>query len=307
MNRDVLRADILESLERYEEANGALPGITQPGHRAAFVAQLADSRRRTLYFEELLQRPPSPGRADPADKGFDPVRAAIYHERAGNRDEAFWFVFLFVHFGKNRRSGWHLIADIYGRLGDGAVWSWDAVSTDVDAFRIWIDDHSDEIMGRQPRRGFGNHRKYETLKPTADGPGAVVASYVNWVGASGHDVRVAEATKDATTPYEAFDALYDSVLAVHRFGRTAAFDYCSTLAKLDFIAAEPNELCLSGATGPLTGARLLLAPPGESPRPKALEEQLAPLRGELDVGFDVLEDALCNWQKSPAEFKPFRG
>jgi hypothetical protein len=34
---------------------------------------------------------------------------------------------------------------------------------------------------------------------------------------------------------------------------------------------------------------------------------LVPLREELDVGFDVIEDALCNWQKSPAEFKPFRG
>ena len=39
----------------------------------------------------------------------------------------------------------------------------------------------------------------------------------------------------------------------------------------------------------------------------ALEAALTPLRAELNVGFDVLEDALCNWQKSPDEFKPFRG
>lgn len=307
MNRDALRADILGSLQRYEAANEVLPGIAQPQRRAAFVEQLVDSRRRTLYFEELLMRDPSAGRANPADRGFDPLRAAIFHDRAGNRDEAFWLVFLFVHFGKNRRSGWGLIADIYGRLGDGALWSWDAVSADAGAFRSWLDDHIDSIMSRKPHRGFGNHRKYESLKATDSGTGAVVESYVGWVGAAGHDIRIEDATRGETTPYGRFDALYRSVRGVRRFGRTAAFDYCSTLAKLSLAAVEPSAACLAGATGPLAGARLLLAPPGERPTPKILEERLTPLRAELDVGFDVLEDALCNWQKSPAEFRPFRG
>jgi Alpha-glutamyl/putrescinyl thymine pyrophosphorylase clade 3 len=38
-----------------------------------------------------------------------------------------------------------------------------------------------------------------------------------------------------------------------------------------------------------------------------LEDSAAALGHCLDVTFDVLEDALCNWQKSPARFKPFRG
>jgi Alpha-glutamyl/putrescinyl thymine pyrophosphorylase clade 3 len=123
----------------------------------------------------------------------------------------------------------------------------------------------------------------------------------------GHDARIAQITTGVTTRAERFEALYDSVRTVRRFGRTGAFDYCSTLAKLDFVAIEPSAACLAGATGPLAGARLLLSQPGQSLSPAALERMLTPLRAELDVGFDVLEDALCNWQKSPAEFKPFRG
>lgn len=308
MNRDVLRPGLVAALQRYEESNGALPGIVQPECRAALVEQLVDSVRRTLYFEYLLNLDVSPSRTDPASNAFDPLRAAIFQERAGNRDEAFWLVFLFVHFGKHRRSAWRLIADIYGRLNGGALWSWDAVAADINAFRWWLDDHVDSIKSLQPRRGFGNHRKYESLGAWSEnGTGAVVASYVDWVGAAGHDTRIAQVTKGATTSYERFDALYDSVHVVRRFGRTGAFDYCATLAKLGFVAVEPSAACLAGATGPLAGARLLLCHPGQSLSPTALERLLMPLRAELNVGFDVLEDALCNWQKSPDEFSPFRG
>ena len=34
---------------------------------------------------------------------------------------------------------------------------------------------------------------------------------------------------------------------------------------------------------------------------------LAKIEDSLGVGYDVLEDALCNWQKSPSVFMPFRG
>jgi Alpha-glutamyl/putrescinyl thymine pyrophosphorylase clade 3 len=127
MNRALLRAALTEALERYEEANGVLPGIVQPECRAALVGQLVDSVRRTLYFERLLNRPGGSSVADPMSVAFDPLRAAIFQERTGNRDEAFWLVFLFVHFGKHRRSDWLLIADVYGRLHRGPLWSWDAV------------------------------------------------------------------------------------------------------------------------------------------------------------------------------------
>ena len=32
-------------------------------------------------------------------------------------DEAFWLIFLYIHFSKNLYSGWRLLKDIYGSLG----------------------------------------------------------------------------------------------------------------------------------------------------------------------------------------------
>jgi Alpha-glutamyl/putrescinyl thymine pyrophosphorylase clade 3 len=308
MTRALLRARFTDALHDYEQANGALPGIAQPECRAALVEQLVASARRTQYFEHLLKRPGGPSVSDPSSVAFNPVSAAILQERAGNRDEAFWLVFLFVHFGKNRRSGWRLIADVYGRLGGGTLWSWEAVTADVNALRNWLDENVGVIQSLEPRRGFGNHRKYESLDAWNDsGTGAVIASYVEWVGASGHDPRIAQITSNATNPAQRFHALYQSVRDVRRFGRTGAFDYCSTLSKLGFVSIEPSAACLAGATGPLRGARLLLSQSDERLSPAALEAMLTPLRAELNVGFDDLEDALCNWQKRPDEFKPFRG
>jgi hypothetical protein len=308
MSRALLRARLADALRQYEQVNGALPGIAQPERRVALVEQLVASVRRTQYFEHLLNHARGSTVADPAAEAFNPLRAAILQERDGNRDEAFWLVFLFVHFGKHRRSGWRLIADIYGRLDSGTLWSWDAVTADVNAFRNWLHKNVDAIKSLEPRRGFGNHRKYESLGAWNDnGTGAVIASYVGWVGACGHDARIAQITTNATTPAHRFDALYESVRQVRRFGRTGAFDYCSTLSKLGFVSIEPNAACLDGATGPLTGARLLFSQPEERFSPAVLELMLTPLRAALNVGFDDLEDALCNWQKSPDEFKPFRG
>jgi len=309
MRRDLLRAKASDALERYERANGPLPGIVRTEHRASLVEQLVDSMRRTQYFERLRRESSGPDVADPSSVSFDALRAAVFHDRAGDRDEAFWLLFLFVHFGKNQRSKWHLIADVYGRLGDGAVWSWVAVSGDVSAFRRWLESNVEAIRSLRPERRFGNHRKYESLDAwSVNGTGAVVESYVDWVGANGHDARISQIVARSTTPAERFDTICTSLEKnVRRFGRTAAFDYCSTLEKLAFAPVEPNAAHLTGATGPLKGARLLLAKPGHGLSSSALETMLVPLRAELGVGFDVLEDALCNWQKSPASFRPFRG
>ena len=59
---------------------------------------------------------------------------------------------------------------------------------------------------------------------------------------------------------------------------------------------------------PFASARLLFT--GDemtSIGPADLDAWLIALDSDLDVGMQVLEDALCNWQKSPREFVPFRG
>lgn len=96
---------------------------------------------------------------------------------------------------------------------------------------------------------------------------------------------------------------------VHRFGRLGRFDYLTMLGKLGIAPIEPGSAYLwHNATGPLAGARLLFGG-ATSARlgARTLDARLEELDRHLEVGMQTLEDALCNWQKRPAEFVLFRG
>ncbi|MBO0876130.1 MAG: hypothetical protein J2P19_22350 [Pseudonocardia sp.] len=93
-----------------------------------------------------------------------------------------------------------------------------------------------------------------------------------------------------------------------RFGRTARFDYLTMLGKIGLAEVEPDCAHLVGSTGPQRGARLLLeGRKNGAPTAQLLEKRIASVQEALDISYDVLEDALCNWQKSPNSFVPFRG
>ena len=105
-----------------------------------------------------------------------------------------------------------------------------------------------------------------------------------------------------------FDYLYESMAAVKRFGRTARFDFLTMVGKLTLANIEPRTTYMEGATGPFAGGCLLFS--GSNTRRferPVLEELLVELGTELSVGMQVLEDALCNWQKEPGRFRRFRG
>ena len=267
---------------------------------------LIESIRRIEFVSRIRRRDITPARADPNAELFDPIRAAILHHRSGNLDEAFWLVFLFVHFGKNPKGGWRYARAVYGSLGASVFWDWPHVSRNPEAFQGWMALNHNRMRRDSVPGGFGNHRKYESLPQT----GAVVASYVAWVappqthmGLVRSVLRVAKGD-----PGKAFDELYRSMAVVERFGRTARFEYLAMIGKLGLAPIAPNSTYLSGSTGPVKGAKMLFDRV-DTPRltPKQLEVHLANLQQELGVGFQVLEDALCNWQKSPDVFKAFRG
>ncbi len=284
-----------------------LPGIRDVANREAFLEQLLESIHRVKFVAVLRGRKLSGLRADPNSELFDPLKAAILHQRQGNVEEAFWLVFVFVHFGKHVRAGWRYAREVYGRLGDAGRWDWASTSADPAGFRAWLHAHQGDLKSEGVPRGFGNHRKYESLDAySANGTGAVVASYVGWVNPpSTHHGMFEEAYRQAgRDPRKAFDHLYHSMEAVARFGRTARFDYLSMVGKLGLASIEPGSAYMKGSTGPVKGARLLF---GGHETEAALDSWLIELDAELKVGMQVLEDALCNWQKSPREFKPFRG
>ena len=297
-----------ERLNAFHHTTHNLPGIQPKARRDTFLAQVVESIRRVRYVAVMSERDVSKRRADPNDELFDPQKAAILFQRKGELDEAFWMVFLFVHFGKHSRSGWRYARKVYGRLGDVLYrWDWATTRADPEAFREWLDIHQDQIRVPGIPGGFGNHRKYQSLDAYSDvGTGAAFETHVQWIGPPRTHIELIEQALDRCNqnPRDTFRDLYESMNCVASFGRMARFDYLAILGMLGLATIEPDSTYMQGSTGPLVGARLLF---GLQHGATQLDRKLVELEAQLGVGMQVLEDALCNWQKSPDVFVPFRG
>jgi hypothetical protein len=219
-------------------------------------------------------------------------------------EEAFWLVFLAIHCGKNLKTKWRLAGELYG-ANEAVPWTWARVSADPQSYSDWVRDSHEKFSGL-----FGNHRKYESLKPGPRGTAAAVSSYVAWIkGVGSHADLIAQAQAQAQgNQRKAFALLYEEMKVVVRFGRTARFDYLTMLAKLGLAAIDADSTYMNEATGPKRGARLLFDGQIDSNTgSRELERRVAFLERHLGVGMQVMEDSLCNWQKSPNQYVQFRG
>ena len=301
-------------LFEFEKNKFSLPGIKNKYTRDTFIKQIIDSIRRVQYVFTICRRDINPDRADPTSEYFDPLKAAILFKRNDMPDEAFWLAFLSIHFGKNIKTGWHLVRDIYGGLGNTDHWTWDRTSSNPKLFKQWLADNYITLTTDGIPRYFGNHRKYETLNPESNSnTGAVIESYVNWIKpAESHTQFIQEYINNFGNDARVlFDELYKSMNIVKRFGRTAKFDYLTMVAKLGLVNIEPGLTYMRNSTGPIRGARLLFGGNINSNISyNSLEENLVQLESKLslgNIGMQVLEDALCNWQKNPSRYILFHG
>lgn len=294
---------ISRKLDEYESEFGELPGIVDPLARKVLLDQLIDSERRNSHFANLRSRLFISSVADPKSDDFDPLKGALFNWRAGDKDEAFWLIFIFIHFGKHPVSKWRFAREVYGRLGQDPIWSWPEISANTPEFRLWLGDNQAELLRRDQRRGFGNHRKYSSLRhDSARGTAAVFESYVEWVMSAGNHERLFHSHLQVD---DSFDALYRSMDSIVDFGRIAKFDYLMTLSRLNFLPIKPSHSYLQKATGPLVGAKLLLTDNSNQVDVRQLESATAVFSNFIGVSHDVTEDAICNWQKSPVRYVAF--
>jgi hypothetical protein len=297
-------AKIDGGLKSFHAGTRPLPGITRKNRQDALIEQFIESMRRIDFVRVISGRQISHLRADPASDLFDPIRAAAWHQQHGNIDEACWLVFLSVHFGQNLNTGWRLAQGVYGGRG-GGIWTWQRVSTAPRQFRVWLGANQTalKVAGK-----FGNHRKYESLDAQSPrGTGEAIESYVQWINPPRTHAQFLAAASAATgaNRRQTFDWLYRSMQEnVKRFSRLSCFDYLTMLGKLNLAPIEPGSVYMNGATGPFDGGKLLF---GGSPTREQLDVWLVELGDHLGVGAQVMEDAICNWQKSPDVFKRFRG
>lgn len=297
---------IEERLVSYSREHTALPGIARPENLSSLSGQFVDSIHRVQYVRQIRSRDVSPSRADPSDEMFDPLKAAEIYRRQGNIDEACWLVFLSTHFGKHLHTHWALMRNIYGALGE-SPWTWENATINPHALGDWIAANYSTLTTLPGQ--FGNHRKYESIRPGSKSfSGIIFSSYISWVsGYGGHQSLIDAASAEGRSPKAAFGWLYHH-MHVTRFGRLAKFDFLAMIGKLGLANIEPDSTYLGGTKGPLRGARLLFSGnPCANDSPRQLDGKLIGLAEFIGVGMQEMEDALCNWQKSPSRHLRFRG
>lgn len=284
-----------------------MPGIVQPVRLDCLIRQMVDSTRRIKYVLTVAHKNLYPSVADPTSNAFDPIKAAAWYLQNGNIDEASWLVFIATHFGRNKKTKWQLTKNIYGALGQQPEWSWLTIQNNVQGFRNWL--HLNSIQVKM-NANFGNHHKFQSINALQpNGTGHAFETYIDWVQSAGGHSHLFNAAlhKNGGDKRAAFMTLYMSMSQVASFGRTTKFDYLTMIGKLGIADIEPGSTFMDGATGPFSGARLLF---GTNTANRAtLNLWLESLENHLGLffGMQVLEDALCNWQKSPDNYIYFAG
>lgn len=283
-----------------------LPGIDLEESRHCFIRQLVDSIKRVKYLQIIAQRGSTNEAANPFNQGFNPFLASVWHLNNGNIDEAFWLVFLATHFGKHSVYGWAYLRSVYGRLNSTNIWSWERVCEDIENFKLWLHENNDVI---KPIGRFSNHRKFQSLDAYSPrGTGSTIESYVNWIGEEhSHTLFLERAIMEkGDDPKTLFRHLYNSMSVVIGFARLGKFDFLTNIGKLRLAPIIPDSTYMSGASGPKRGAIALF---GVKVGNNRYDEWFALMENhlELDFGMQVLEDAVCNWQKDKNNYIHFTG
>lgn len=287
-----------------------LPGIATAQQRHCWAEQIVSSLRRISYTDILLMRGVDAARCDPHSGIFDPVRGSLLYQRNGQLDEAVWLTFVLTHFGKHAVDAWKLAANVYGSFGVGPVWTFAQYAADPAGFESMLDAKSGQLANASISGSFSNHRKFQSKKPQAIAK--TFRTYYEWQTEFGgfRDRMIATHERVGQEPQAAFDALYKSMKGVFGFGggRLGRFDFLTMLGKLQLAPITPGSVYLDKATGPLAGARLLFFNNRDhNIIGRALEPRVDALDEILGVGKQVIEDSLCNWQKSPDAYVYFRG
>lgn len=302
--------EILERIAKSEEKLGPFLGLTTAKTRQCWTQQIISSLRRIAYIQTLHTRDIDPSRIDPHLSAFDPIKGAIYLSRQGQLDEAVWLTFILTHFGKHAEDGWKLARNVYGSFGAGPVWSFATYGASAQNFVDMLTQNSNNLSNLTISGRFSNHRKYESKTPPAIAN--TFKTFYLWQTEFGsfRDRIIHTHKKVGQEPQSAFSELYNSMKNVSRFGggRLGRFDFLTMLEKLGLAPIQPGSVYLQGASGPLFGARLLFFNNREHPiTGRDLEARVDQLDKFLNVGKQVIEDSLCNWQKSPDSYIYFRG
>lgn len=200
-----------------------------------------------------------------------------------------WFLYLATYFGKSRASNWVL----FKRSAFSESMELILVEEILRNRNLYFTElqKNDFFLGSQ----FSNHRKYSKKSLLGDKGFIHSANYfLDQIG----QFNFSESTN--------FDIAYNRAQKIPLFGRMASFDYICSLCKCNLQVDQPTSMYLKYSTGPQSGFKYLLKLYGlESPDKEVViqtgDEILEWFRENTEIYLvaQVLEDAICNWQKEP--------
>ena len=264
-----------------------LPGLKTEESCRVFISKIMESQK-SLRARLMLKPSVS---IDPSKADFHPLKAILKIFEEKRFDEAVWLIFLTTHFGEDATES---IRHFYGKFGKGC-WNWQSVCENPDAVREWMLVNEEQVKSLK----FGNHRKYRTNDPTkTNGTAEVIRSFVEWVNQKGQGspYQALLNISQANTPENKFDKAYQEI-SLKQFGRTGKFDFLCLLGNLKILPVYPPHCYLVGSTGPKNGALKMLTGKSNGPVTNEIEEKIEQLQKHLGIPAEVMEDALCNWQK----------
>jgi hypothetical protein len=301
-------AEVLKNIAAFEKNNGNLPGLTTVQRRETWTAQIISSLRRIEFVTLLLSQTIDPVRGDPQSPLFDPIKAAALNGKNGATDEAVWLAFVATHFGKHAIDAWKLAANVMGSFGVGPTWTVGQYTSAPAQFDNMLVSNATKLLDPKQSGRFSNHRQYQSKKAATIS--AVFQSFHDWQFKDGNFVKKVQAIHKThgQNPTVVFDQLYRSLDDVYGFGRLGKFDLLTMLGKLQLAPIVAGSVYMVGATGPMAGAKLLFHNNRtHNVSPVKLGADVDSLDAYLNVGKQVLEDSLCNWQKSPETYVYFKG
>lgn len=260
------------------------------GEVACLAQQIFDSLLRVRYLEcssayVASVRPPA-----------TPLEEAVFSKDSGDIESALWQVFLAVHFGKSQKTGWNGYYEIFKPSSQSCALTWAQLGTP--SGMELLKERSLKLEQDPAKVQFGNHRKYQSHSESY----RTFDEFLTWLGNWSKSGKLYSSSGQSTQV--SFSDLYFSLKeSVFGFGRLGAYDFVTQVSHLKIIdGLKVDSLFLAGSTGPREGAKRFFGPGLSS---KALEQRCLELAIVLSINPHVLEDALCNWQKSPKAYRRF--
>ncbi len=228
---------------------------------------------------------------------FDTSNPFVLGQRTDlSEEERIWIIFLATYFGKSDSSGWEL----FNRAafdGNKSLISFKKIKEDPEKYFYYL-----ESFDFFENSKFSNHRKY--TKKSLIGPKGLFTSMIYLIN---------KMEQYCINEEMGFHEMYKLAEKIPNFGRLASFDFTSSLVKCGLKIEEPKSMYANYSTGPLQALELLLRLTDSDFTYQSkinLSHNLVEwftTNSEIFMVGQVLEDAICNWQKNPKKYIYYTG